>query len=691
MKTRRSRCLKIFFILLTIATPAAAQGVCNSSDLREQIRCLENIPIKRMSPSMLEIYERTLLRSYEQLLASIQAQLDSGRATDHVRDSLSQEKVQLVNNIAVLKISLGQPEPLPLVTPSQTDSSDASPGRVESAKPGASAPVVSAAPTQEKKPMNSASTTGASPSSPGTPPSTPGAGVVAASPPAAAPAACEYKHAPPILVDEVQKLAGSILFNSGTPEEKAQEIGTDDYKLVFYTIADALNLKVVATLPDDPTKSKTISASDLEPYRYLGETLRTDKQMGASASSQASVSRIDKPGFAWLLGLAVENGLVEKDVRNSVLTLSSSPAALYKLGNSTNPYQQAAFLNRLGVSASFNIGDQNQLLANVTRSQLNEYSVKFRFVGDRSPRSKALERIWDDKIGPNVQKRLVAINDASQFISKDFVLGPLTKTTNGVLQAKVASLLKSDDFKKDAGPNGAVTQKQIDAVAATILCYLFNNIYSQKDRVSPSAVAQFKDILFPNLVNAQLRLEAVREEIENQIDEFFKGPLGTVAYVNRRDSKGNYSEFKLLFEHPAPFLSPVHMNKFTANGGFSFYHQPDPTLKQTRTRGVNGVVSFEGSMANPFAETADLSGITFSLNGRYDRLLENSRVTGRKADLASFQFLMNFPLFKGLAFPFSITYSNATETEKRSGWRTNFGLKMDTDKLMELVRAASTH
>jgi hypothetical protein len=52
---------------------------------------------------------------------------------------------------------------------------------------------------------------------------------------------------------------------------------------------------------------------------------------------------------------------------------------------------------------------------------------------------------------------------------------------------------------------------------------------------------------------------------------------------------------------------------------------------------------------------------------------------------------MNFPLFKGLAFPFSITYSNATETEKRSGWRTNFGLKMDTDKLMELVRAASTH
>jgi hypothetical protein len=691
MKTRLSRCLKIFLILFTMAVAAAAQGVCNSPDMREQIRCLENIPIKGMSPSMLEIYERTLLRSYEKLLASMQSQLDDGKVTDGVRNSLNQEKAQTLNNIAVLRISLGQPDSPSIATSRQTDSAGTSSSPGDSAKPSPRASVTMREPTKQSSTMTSTLTTDATPVSPGGPSSSTSApGAVAASAPAA-PATCEYKNAPPILVDEVQKLAESILINPGTPEEKAQEIGSSDYKLVFYTIADALNLKVVTTLPNDPTKSKTISAHDLEPYRYLGETLRTDKQLGASASSGASVSNIDKPGFAWLLGLAVENGVIERDVRNSVLTLSSSPAALYRLGNSTNPYRQAGFLNRIGVSASFNISDQNQLLANVTRSQLNEYSVKFRFVGDRSPRSKALEKIWDDKIAPNVQKRLVAINDASQFISKDFVLGPLTKTTNSVLQANIASLLKSDDFKKDAVPQGERPQKQIDAVAATILCYLASNVYTQKDRLAPSAVTQFKDILFPNLVSAQLQLEAVREEIENQIDEFFKGPLGSAAYVNRRDPKGNYSEFKVMFDHPAPFLAPLHMNKFTANGGFSFYHQPNPVLKQTRMRGVNGAISFEGSMGNPFAETADLGRITFSLDGRYDRLFENTRVTGRKADLASFQFLMNFPLFKGLAFPFSVTYANATENDKRSGWRTNFGLKMDTDKLMELVRAAAAH
>jgi hypothetical protein len=50
---------------------------------------------------------------------------------------------------------------------------------------------------------------------------------------------------------------------------------------------------------------------------------------------------------------------------------------------------------------------------------------------------------------------------------------------------------------------------------------------------------------------------------------------------------------------------------------------------------------------------------------------------------------MGVPLFKGMGIPFSVTYSNATETERSKGWRVNFGLKMDTDKLLELVRAAA--
>jgi hypothetical protein len=34
--------------------------------------------------------------------------------------------------------------------------------------------------------------------------------------------------------------------------------------------------------------------ANLEPYHYLGETIRTDTQLGASASSAAAVIRVDK-------------------------------------------------------------------------------------------------------------------------------------------------------------------------------------------------------------------------------------------------------------------------------------------------------------------------------------------------------------------------------------------------------------
>jgi len=154
---------------------------------------------------------------------------------------------------------------------------------------------------------------------------------------------------------------------------------------------------------------------------------------------------------------------------------------------------------------------------------------------------------------------------------------------------------------------------------------------------------------------------------------------------------GNFSEFKVLYERETPVIHPLPFSTINADAGFSFYHQPNAALKQERWRAFNAALSFEGNAASPFTETLDLGRITYSFVGRYERMFENSRVSGRKADLASLQFLMGIPLFKGMGVPFSVGYSNATETDRRKGWRVNFGLKMDTDKLFELVRAASPH
>lgn len=148
----------------------------------------------------------------------------------------------------------------------------------------------------------------------------------------------------------------------------------------------------------------------------------------------------------------------------------------------------------------------------------------------------------------------------------------------------------------------------------------------------------------------------------------------------------DYSEAKFLYEHKSTRLQPL---TFIANAGFSFYHKPDAALNQQRLRDFAAAIAFEGKTTSPFTETENLGQITFSFVGRYKRMFENRSINGRKADIASVQFLTDIPLFKGLAFPFSLTYSNATEVDRKKGWRANFAFKLDSDKLLDILRTES--
>lgn len=670
----------VTLMLLTIqVVPAqSSKPATKLRELQEKISRMEAMDVSTMAPSTRDIYQRTLARLYELALPAMQQQIDllagieaaadaNDREAAKARESLGQERSRIVDKLAILRISLGLEEPR------TTESLGADSSRGTTLESAASeTPLVT---TTTPANLSSAPTAPVSASS------------TAAAVPVASPVVCDTKGFPPILIDEVNRLSRSILIND------EDEITGERFKLVFYTIADALKVQVSVPLQTDANgnlATKTVEFGELEPYKYLGETLRIDKHLGAS-SSPASVSGIDKPGFAWLLGAAIENGQVEKNVRDSVLTFSTSPAALFMLnkGSEANAYQNAGWLNRVGVSASFNMTNQNQLLGNATRGQLKEYSVKYRFAGDRSPRSKALEKIWDEVSG-DIQNRLIALNNASQFISTDPVLQPLTVKTGAELKTAVVKLTSSAPFKAKFQADGSFTDGQVCEVSDVILTYLKNNVANQASKLSPGAVLQFKEVLVPNLVTAQQKLKIVRESFNAKIDKFFKGPLGTVSYTSHREPvMGNYSEFKFLFERNTPILNPLPLKTITANAGFSFYHQPNTALKQERLRAFNAALSLEGNAASPFSETLDLGRITYSFVGNYERLPENSRMGGRKADIGSLQFLMGVPLFKGMGLPFSVTYSNATETDRRKGWRVNFGLKMDTDKLLELVRAAS--
>ncbi len=207
-----------------------------------------------------------------------------------------------------------------------------------------------------------------------------------------------YTNAPPLLTEITERVADDIVSGKNAEEMVAGSFA----KMYNYTVADALTV-------NSPVAVRSIRS--LKAYQYLGETARIDKQVGASSGSTGTTSAIEKPGFARLLGFAIEKGAILKDVEGSALTLSTSPYVLFTMngdGDTAENYARAGLLNRIGVSATFNIEDQNSVLASARRNQLQDWSVRARLYGDRSTRSKAFQKAWRDDIQPAIERRLVA-------------------------------------------------------------------------------------------------------------------------------------------------------------------------------------------------------------------------------------------------------------------------------------------
>ena len=125
-----------------------------------------------------------------------------------------------------------------------------------------------------------------------------------------------YADAPNILACNVELTARQIV--SGASNNGADAIGATIADLMFYTIADA----TVGIKSYGP-----VCAS--EEYQYLGETARTDKQLGASAGSQGTTTLAEKAGFAQLLGIAIERGAILKSVNGSTLPRDRSSRGRY--------------------------------------------------------------------------------------------------------------------------------------------------------------------------------------------------------------------------------------------------------------------------------------------------------------------------------------------------------------------------
>jgi len=662
----KTLCLLGVIALFAVGATAQAQQPQSDSveSLIQQIRSLELIERDSNTPAEVKKLNQTFLAERRgRLQQLVQNRIDSLRAyLTSVSGVLTAEETQKVQGAiddlermrADFKVN---PTPLSVATADPVSNSTAeTPDAVPSARvAGAtSAEVASATSVEATAPV---------------PTPTPPATVTDCT------SDNSYKSAPPLLTAVAERVADNII---GDAQADPRFLVNAAFSpMMFYVVADALTVNT-----DSPVRS----IKSLQAYQYLGETARTDKQVGAGSSSSGTTSAIEKPGFARLLGFAVEKGAILKDVNGSSLTLSTSPYVLFTLkngGDTAENYARAGFLNRIGVSASFNIEDENALLASARRNQLTDWSVRARLYGDRSTRSKAFQDAWREKIQPAIEKRLNVLTGVGAFIANSPEFRSLQVAARTQVNTAVADLMASESYKKaaDADKKTMLTN--------TILCNIrsgvFDEINSGRHPISNASRAEIVNKYVPALAAALDNLEVVRGVLKDQLDELSKGPLATFAYTNHREpTTSDYSEFKLLFEQDRTLFG---MLKVVGNASFTMYNKPNPLLNQSRLRDLSAALSFEGSFYSPFLKNQpDLSKITYAFTGNYQRMRENSGMPGRKSDLAAFQFKLDIPIYGGLNLPIAITYVNGTEHTTKEDTRLNFGFKFDMDKLFALTK-----
>jgi len=655
-----------------------AQEKLNCDKLRESISLVEKAELRDVSPSAEEIYTRGKLKLYVQFSKCLQQDADAmsrmqraAVGTDAEQDfarqrtALNDEKVRADAKIAILQAALGlavTPAAPPVRdTPGDTpvDTSRTTTANTPNTATNTTAGTSDALTKSRTKNTGTDSSTSSSTSV---------AGAVSA-------VECDfgnkYTNAPLLLTDLVGKAATEIVVNN-----RSDDLAAALPQVMFYTIADAAS----------PSSSKMLRG--LNAYQYLSETARTDKQLGASPKSDGAVNAIEKPGFARLLGLAIEHGGINKANDGTNLTLSTSLYSLYTLSrtDTAETYASAGILNRVGVMASFAVDNKDNELENARRNNLTEWSAKVRLFGDRSTRSPKFQRFWNAQIRPLIRARLEVIAKFIDFSLNDPVLGELQSEVEDSIAARIEARLKDADYL------AATTEGRTKIISDLILCNLKSNVYDPvkngRFKLGDDVIKGIEFEYVPRLKSALDNLEAGRKLLEKKIEDLNKGPLGTFAYTNHRQPMASdYSETKFLFEQDKSFFRPL---KLTGNFGLSFYHKPDRMMNQQKLRDISAALSFDGSTDSPFTEAENQSKITYSFVGRYERLFENRRMMNRKPDIATAQFLMEIPFIRGFSLPLSLTYANATEEERKKNVRFNFGLRLDTDKLFELLRAPSS-
>lgn len=484
-------------------------------------------------------------------------------------------------------------------------------------------------------------------------------------------------------------LAHEVLCNANDIVHKKKADGKPDAS-VFTEKADMLALLALA---EGIATQAGARASEVKREFQITreETARTDKQNGASVASQGSTSLVEKPNLVDLLGVAIENGAIQKEVSGSTLTLSSSPYALTALanGDTATNYQRHTDLARFGIAASFNISNQDDVLANATRRQLAEWSVTFRLTADRSTRSAHFYEFWRKEIEPKITATAVIITGTQAQIFRNEAEAVRRAVEDKFFNTQVSPEhpLGSGFIKDYLDAHADLPdEKLVAGLAEDILAHLKTEISDKVDSfgLEPATKKRIVSVVMPALAQAHLEAQEGLDLAEQEIQSLANKGIASLRFTNVRDTTSStYSVLKFLFEK-----NTSQAMKLDFNLSVSLYSSPNAALNQQTVRDYATALSWQSHIGrSPFVlQIEDQNQVTFSFAGRYQRLLENRHVPDQKADLASAEAQLVIPVFSGMTLPLTFSYSNATELGKKDHFHFNFGLNFDSDKLYRLLQ-----
>lgn len=432
-----------------------------------------------------------------------------------------------------------------------------------------------------------------------------------------------------------------------------------------------------------------------------------DRQVDAAATNAASTSLAMK-GFApGILGLAVDNGALLRDVSGTIVTFRTTPSMLaralerqpfpsvFKTG--FLPTGEPAkvwgeWMDKFSFFASFDTSKDNTtntLLAN--RRQLNSFGGRVQLFNQREVRQRkyyAMFQALADKSGPAFIAASARLKDALDH-------DPQFQAWLSKLRAQTASF---ESCLLSKSGNATEQEKCVDAPAdgspslATVLKDALADFLKLSYGASSPMGEQLRE--FAVYVNPLLAGTATIRDYAN------KGLLATLDWTVSRDA--TLPDLSTITAVVEGGVGKGRKYDLTTNFASSFYFRR-PAANIGQFHSFKGTGQFD----IPLGSFAEYGPFVFSLAGRYEYIPNNtlSPATNLLADPASTttptttpaaalaptlqgniwlgQAKLTIPI-KGMPvkIPLSLTWANRTELIKEKEVRVSFGFTFDLDALI---------